>query len=88
MKFNWMQEPVRVEFHLDHGYTQVILERTIGIGFADGGISREIPTYCISPELRTIGSRFILSIPNLILDDEDCVEDIREALDNICIYIE
>lgn len=54
------EEPVKVLFHLNEGFTKVILERTIGVGLADGGIAWDIPTEKIPYELRKIGSRFIL----------------------------
>jgi hypothetical protein len=54
------REPVRVTMHLNEGYTKVVLERTVGLGMADGGIEWDIPTEIIPPYLRPIGSRFIL----------------------------
>jgi hypothetical protein len=54
-------EPVKVEFHLDSGYTKVILERFVGIGMLCGRWFRDIPTASIPPHLRYIGSRFLLS---------------------------
>jgi hypothetical protein len=54
-------EPVKVEFHLDSGYTKVILERLVGQGMVDGGLSWDIPTAFIPPHLRYISSRFLLS---------------------------
>jgi hypothetical protein len=54
-------EPVKVEFHLDNGYTKVIFERLVGIGMLDGRWFRDIPTASIPPHLRYIGSRFLLS---------------------------
>ena len=57
-----IEEPVRVLFHLN-GYTKVLVERTEGLGYADGGITWEIPTEDIPAQLRKIGSRFIVSAP-------------------------
>lgn len=54
------EEPVKILFHLNEGFTKVILERTIGVGMADGGIEWDIPTEKIPRNLRKIGSRFIL----------------------------
>jgi hypothetical protein len=54
-------EPVKVDFHLDSGYTKVILERLIGLGMLDGRWFRDIPTAFIPPHLRYIGSRFLIS---------------------------
>ena len=53
-------EPVRVLFHLNGGYTKIIFERTIGVGLADGGISWDISTDRIPFNLRNIGSRFLI----------------------------
>jgi hypothetical protein len=36
----------------------VILEQTIGVGLADGGIAWDIPPAAIPIDLRPIGSRF------------------------------
>jgi len=55
-----LKEPVKILFHLNGGFTKVILERTIGVGPADGGIALDIPTEKIPGRLRKIGSRFIL----------------------------
>ena len=54
------EEPVKILFHLNEGFTRVILERTIGVGLADGGVEQEIPTEIIPDHLRKIGSCFIL----------------------------
>jgi hypothetical protein len=54
-----VEEQVRVEFHLN-GYTKVILERTIGVGLADGGVTWDISTNQIPKHLRAIGSRFVI----------------------------
>jgi hypothetical protein len=53
-------EPVEVEMHLPGGHTRVLLTRTLGQGMADGGISWELPTEAIPPELRGIGNRFLV----------------------------
>ena len=53
------REPVRVLFHLGGGYTKVLLERTVGVGLADGGVMWDIPTEAIPPRLRGIDSRFL-----------------------------
>jgi hypothetical protein len=48
----------RVEFHLDGGFTRVVLEDL----YYDGAEPRwEIPTDLIPRTLRSIGSRFLLS---------------------------
>ncbi len=86
MKVHWLQEPVKVDFHLDHGYTQVILERLVRMGLADGNINWDIPTNSIPSDLRTIGSRFLISVPSINLDEHDSIEDIRAACRSIRIY--
>ena len=60
-----IEEQVRVLFHLN-GYTKVLVERTQGLGLADGGIAWDIPTSIIPLHLRTIGSRFILKSPSAL----------------------
>ena len=59
MKEQIIREPARVLFHLN-GYTKVLLERTDGVGLADGGIVWDISTEIIPAHLRKIGSRFIV----------------------------
>jgi hypothetical protein len=61
MSLYWAFEPIRVDFHLDSGYTKVILERLVGREMMDGDWDWDIPTASIPPNLRTIGSRFLLS---------------------------
>ena len=56
-----IEEPAKVLFHLNEGFTKIILERTIGVGLADGGIIWEVPTEKIPHHLRKIGSRFLVS---------------------------
>jgi len=51
---------VEVEMHLPGGYTRIVLTRTLGQGMANGGISWEVPTKAIPPELRGIGNRFLV----------------------------
>lgn len=52
---NRFEQPVRVLFHLNEGYTKVYLERTPG-----GLVDLDILTENIPSHLRNIGSRFIL----------------------------
>jgi len=54
-------------FHLN-GYTKVLVERTEGLGLADGGIIWEISTQIIPLQLRKIGSRFIVKMPSETCD--------------------
>ena len=51
-----------VEMHLNGGFTKVLLEKTRGIGLADGGIYFDIPTIKIPFHLRNIHTRFYLII--------------------------
>ena len=76
-----VEEPARVLFHLN-GYTKVILERTEGVGMADGGIVWDISTKKIPQHLRPIGSRFIVKYKHPDENIEGTVEEIREALHN------
>ena len=59
-----IRESVRVIFHLN-GYTKILVERTDGLGLADGDIVWEISTQLIPPQLRKIGSRFIVKMPSV-----------------------
>jgi hypothetical protein len=54
------REIVRVRMHLNGGFTRVLIESTEGLGMADGGTHRDIPTDLIPPHLRKMGSRFLL----------------------------
>jgi hypothetical protein len=56
-----IEEPAKVLFHLNEGFTKIILERTIEVGLAEGSITWEIPTEKIPHHLRKIGSRFLIS---------------------------
>jgi hypothetical protein len=49
---------VKLEMHLPAGYSKVHLELGGGVGLAGGEIYWDIPTQCIPPHLRRIGSRF------------------------------
>ena len=69
-------EPVRVLFHLDGGYTKVFLERSKDWGMVDFWIDWDIPTNSIPPDLRKIGSRFLLYESSLYSDEDDSLEDI------------
>lgn len=56
------REPVRVTMHLNGGYTRVVLERTLGLGLADGGIEWDIPTDKIPLHLKENWFAFYLNI--------------------------
>ena len=82
MKERIMREPARVLFHLN-GYTKVLLERTEGVGMADGGIVWEIATDLIPAHLRKIGSRFIVRYKPLTPEEMNDVDAIRGAKDRV-----
>ncbi|HXG67146.1 MAG TPA: hypothetical protein VNO70_18735 [Blastocatellia bacterium] len=84
-KRGFSREPVRVLMHLNGGHTKVLLERTSGLGLADGGIEWDIPTDAIPLHLRKIGSRFIVASATIIPEESDKVEDIRRAISEITI---
>jgi hypothetical protein len=71
-----MRERVRVLFHLN-GYTKVMLERTEGIGLADGGIVWDIPTDLIPWHLRQIGSCFMVQHTPLSSNEENNLEAVH-----------
>ena len=50
---------------LAEGYPKVLVESTLGVATADGGIHWNIPTNVISPHLRKFGSRFLLPVTGL-----------------------
>ena len=51
--------------HLPESYTKVLVECTLGVGMADGGIYWDIPTSVILRHLRGMGSRFIVETTSL-----------------------
>lgn len=52
---------MKVLFHLNEGFTKVLVEKTIGGGLADGRTTWDIPTEKIPFHLRQIGSRVAVS---------------------------
>lgn len=79
------REPVRVIMHLNGGHTRVALERTFGLGLADGGIEWDIPTDIIPKHLRRIGSRFILISNNPKPEESDDIHTIRQTIANVTV---
>jgi hypothetical protein len=61
------------------------LDRTIGVGLADGGICWDIPTERIPIQLRSIGSRFIVIMQAMTPEPSDPPEAVRAAVNNICV---
>lgn len=58
---------VRVIFHLNNGYTQVIWQDSENTAWAGTAWMFDIPTHVIPFDLRIIGSYFFLSIKSLML---------------------
>jgi hypothetical protein len=85
MILNPLREPVRVLMHLNGGYTKVFLERTEGIGMANGGVEWDIPTRLIPPHLRPIGSRFIVRTNGVWPEATDTAEELRAAVAGITV---
>ncbi len=65
--------------HLNEGYTQVLLERTEGLGIANGGITWDLPTEIIPPHLRGLGSRFVVITEALWPESNDTAREILGA---------
>ena len=76
MDHGFIREEARVLFHLN-GYTKVMMERTEGIGLADGGIVWDISTEIIPVHLRRIGSCFIVQYGSLSPEEMNDVDAIR-----------
>jgi hypothetical protein len=64
---------VRVEMHLPGGFTRVIL-----FALAHGDLRWDIPTECIPPHLRPIGSEFLVIMPRFTPEPGDTPDAIRE----------
>ena len=86
MKIHHLCEPVRIEMHLPGGYTRVFLERTLGIGMAEGGVSWDIETEVIPAHLRAIGSRFLVRAQSVRPEEGDSLEQLRAAVS--CVEID
>lgn len=74
-----IKEFVRVLFHLN-SYTKIMLERTEGMGLADGGITWDIPTDIIPIHLRKIGSRFIVQTRPFVLNKETSLDENHKSI--------
>lgn len=75
-----LRERVRVVMHLNEGYTRVVVERTEGLGLADGGAIWDIPTRIIPPHLCCLGSRFIVTTEALRPEPGDTADQLRDAI--------
>ena len=78
-----LRETVRVLFHLN-GYTKVIVEAAERVGLADFGICWDLPTDRIPPELRRIGTRFVVQIKGLSEDEENdpvAIHDVKNRFE-------
>ncbi|MEA5598479.1 hypothetical protein [Rivularia sp. UHCC 0363] len=73
------KEVVRVIFHLNGGYTQVVWQRSENTAWAGTGWMFDIPTHVIPFDLRIIGSCFILSIKKFGVENLEDIEYIRIA---------
>ena len=80
MRVRPFREPVHILFHMSGGHTKVLLERTGGLGLADGGTHWDIPTEMIPLHLRGIGARFLLVGQFITPEDHDTAADVRAAL--------
>ena len=69
-------------FHLN-GHTKVMVERTEGVGLADGGIVWEMPTEIIPAHLRQIGSRFLVEYTLVSPEEMKDVESMRELKNRV-----
>lgn len=85
MKTELLREPAKLLMHLNGGYSKVILERTVGLGLADGGIEWEIPTDVLPSHLRAIGSRFVVVRESIVPEDDDSVDEIRRVASRITV---
>lgn len=78
-KFILEKEIVRVIFHLNDGYTQVIWQDSENTAWAGTGWIFNIPTHVIPFDLRIIGSCFVLSIKKFDVDSLEDIEYIRST---------
>ena len=79
-----LREKVRVIMHLPETYTKVLVERTPGVGLADGGTYWDIPTKVIPPHLRQMGPRFIVEATGLtgrLEAEKMTAEEMRSAIE-------
>jgi hypothetical protein len=74
-----IRERARVLMHLNGGMTKISLERTEGLGLANGGVTWDVPTNDIPMHLRPIGSRFVIVAATLRPEAGDSTEVIRQA---------
>lgn len=75
-----LHEVVRLIMHLNEGYTRVLLERTEGLGMANGGVTWDIPTEVIPLSLRLLGSRFVVVTETLWPEPSDTASELRDAI--------
>src|SRR5262245_8615226 len=80
-----LRESVRLLFHLN-GYTKVMVERTEGLGIADGGVTWDLPTERIPPHFRKIGSRFIVQLEQLSDDEQKDPEALHDLKNRFEIF--
>lgn len=66
--------------HLNEGYTKLLVERTEGLGLADGGATWDIPTRIIPSHLRPLGCRFVVVTEALWPERGDTASELRDAI--------
>ena len=71
--------PVRVLFHLNEGYTRVLMDSLLD-GVPASLYDLDVPTKIIPPHLRRLGSRFILVWPLFSVDATDSADEIRTLI--------
>lgn len=69
----FVREPAYVEFHLDGGFTRVRYERI--------RIWTDIKTESIPIDLRSIGSKVLVTLKSVKAVEDDNVEAVRAAID-------
>jgi hypothetical protein len=87
MKSRIVEEIVIVTMNLPGDYTRVLVDRSRGVGMADGGIYWEIPTGRIPVHLRLVGSRFRITKKVIEAEPGDSPEVIRQAISDSILDI-
>lgn len=71
--------PVRILFHLNEGYTRVLMESVVD-GVPASLYDLDVLTEIIPSHLRRLGSRFILIWPLFSVEAADSADEIRTAM--------
>jgi hypothetical protein len=80
-----LRERCHVTMHLTGGFTRVMLDGTLEVGMADGGVWWDIPTQLIPVRLRPIGSRLLVARRMLRPEPNDSPDEIRSAAQDFII---